>query len=63
MANKEIRRRMAATGIKHWQVAQRLGIHEVTLVRWLRTELPEDRHQLVVNAIDELKKEGAGYGE
>lgn len=63
MANKEIRRRMAAAGIKHWQVAQRLGIHEVTLVRWLRTELPEDKYHLVLNAIDELEKDGSGYGE
>lgn len=52
MDNKEIRQRMKGSGVKQWQLADKLGISEATLVRWLRkNELPEDVQQKVLEIL------------
>lgn len=43
--------------VKQWQVAKQMGVSEFTFCRWLREELPPERHAQVMAAIDELKKE------
>lgn len=44
-----------------WKVADKIGVHSITLTRWLRTELPDEKYQKLVNAIDEIAAEaGAG---
>jgi transposase-like protein len=40
-----------------WAIAEKLGIHENTLYRWLRTEMDSNKKRMVLNAINELKKE------
>lgn len=60
-ANQEIRSQIFINRLFHWQVAERAGITDATLCRWLRTEMREDRKQRVEKAIDELlaeRKEG-----
>lgn len=43
--------------IANWMIAEKLGIHENTFGRWMRTELPEVKKREIVNIIDELKTE------
>ena len=57
IANKEIRRKIGAYGLKQWQVAEALGIGECALSRKLRTELPNDEKEKILAIIDELGKE------
>lgn len=57
--NQDIRKAIRIAGIKQWQVAQKLGIGEVTLIRWLRVDLSEERRKAIFAAIDALKAEGA----
>jgi transposase-like protein len=40
-----------------WAIAEKLGIHENTLYRWLRTEMDSNKKRMVMDAINQLKKE------
>lgn len=51
MNNKKIRAALAAYGMKHWELAELLGIHPVTLSIKLRHELPEEEQEEIVNKI------------
>lgn len=47
-------------GIKMYQIAEKLGIHYVTLNGRLRKQLPIEAKQEIFNIIDELKQEKGG---
>jgi hypothetical protein len=55
--NDDIRRSIREYGLHQWMVAEHLGISEATFTRWLRTEMSNDRKRMVMNAIQELKRE------
>lgn len=57
MKNKEIKFAMIEKGLKQWQVAEALGIHESVFSRMLRNELPEDEKKTVLEAIAKYGKE------
>lgn len=57
IANKEIRRKIGAYGLRQWQVADALGMSEATFYRKLRTELPSEEKEKFLAIIDELGKE------
>lgn len=59
-ANNEIREKARTAGVKHWQIANAMGVSEQTLVRWLRTPLDECKRQRIIAAIEQLT---AGAGE
>ena len=60
MANKEIRTAITAAGVRYWQIADVLQVHENTLYRLLRHELTGEKRQRVLAAIAHAKatKEG-----
>ena len=51
MANTDVRYEIMKSGLKNYQVATMLGVTETTFSRWLRTELPADRKQKILEAI------------
>ena len=55
MANKEIREEIKNSGFFKWQIADKIGICEMSLIRWLRTELTEERKERIRAAISLLK--------
>lgn len=57
MANKEIRVRLAETGIKQYEVADYLKIADTSLSRKLRKELPSEEKIRILQIIDKLSKE------
>lgn len=62
MINAEIRKSIAAAGLKHWQVADAAGISETTLCVWLRKPLKGERLERVreaIRALTEGKREGS----
>ena len=59
MANKEIREKAKTSGVRLWQIAEKLGISEPTMTRKLRHELPEADKQIILALIDELSREAA----
>ena len=55
-ANKEIRDALAARNMSQWKLADALGIHEETLCRKLRRELPDDEKARLISAIESYKE-------
>ena len=52
--NTDIRAAIKESKLRQYQVAEKIGISEFTLVRWLRKELSEERKQQIFTAIREL---------
>ena len=52
--NKEIRQKIARYGLRNYEVANALHINPNTFQHWLMQELPAQRKQAVLRAIDEL---------
>lgn len=57
MNNLEIRQAISNSGLPHYEIAHRLGIHENTLGRKLRYELSQEEKTKILNIIEENKKE------
>lgn len=58
-ANQDIRDYLYRLGIKHWQLAEELGVHEITVCRWLRYELTNDKKDKILKAIERIKESRA----
>lgn len=52
--NKEVRKQIAKHGLRNYEVANALHINPNTFQHWLMQELPAERKQAVLRAIDEL---------
>lgn len=55
--NQVIRREARACNVPLWRIAVRLGISEPTMTRRLRTELPEEERQEILDVIHQLAEE------
>jgi len=55
-ANMIIREELKARGVRHWELANELGVSEQTLVRWLRFELSEDKQMEMLEKIEAIAK-------
>lgn len=53
-ANEEIRKKIKDNGIFQWEVAEALGVSEVTLIRWLRVPVSDTKKEELVHAISEV---------
>ena len=49
--NRDVRQVMKDKRVFQWEVAERLGVHETTVIRWMRTELPEDKKKAILDAV------------
>lgn len=58
-ANEPVRTAARVAGVPLWAVANRIGVSEPTLLRWLRTPLPEEKERNIMGAISELGEEWA----
>ena len=57
MRNQEIRQAAVVNGVRFWQIAEVLGVHENTLSRRFRAELPQKEKEEILNIIERLSKE------
>ena len=57
MRNEEVRIALFQHNIKQWEVAEQLGVSEVTICRWLRSNLPQDKKAEIMSAINKLAEE------
>ena len=55
MKNIDIRQEIEHARIRHYELAKALGVHETTLSRWLRDDLPADKKEQILNAIRTFK--------
>lgn len=56
MKNQKIRQTALAKGVRLWQIAEALGVHENTFSRRMRTELPQEEQERILAIIDDLAK-------
>lgn len=56
-ANAELRQYMAINGVRQWEVAAHMGVHESVLSRWMRVPLSDGRKVRVESAVKELVRE------
>ena len=55
-ANADIRKEAEIAGVKMWQIAAKLGIHQCTFSTWLRFELSDELKAQIRDAIAEIKE-------
>lgn len=60
MNNAKIRNELARTRLKYWELARIMGIHEGSLSRKLRDELPEEEQNRIVDLIRQHVKQTGG---
>ena len=52
--NKEVRRQIAKSKLRHYEIANYLGISQFTFAHWLQAEMPKERKEMVLRAISEI---------
>ena len=60
MKNARIKIAMTENDLHQWEVAQIMGIHEGSLSRLLRNELPAEEQDRIVDLIRQHTKTGGG---
>ena len=51
MCNKDLRDEMRIANVRQWEVADAIGVSEMTMVKWLRNELDAEKKALVREGI------------
>lgn len=54
MLNSEIKQQIKESNIRMWEVAEHLGVSDMTLQRWLRSERNTSHQYEIVKAFNEL---------
>ena len=54
MYNLDVRLAIKQNRLCHYEVANKVGISEATLCRWLREELSEDKRNTILKAISDI---------
>lgn len=57
MENRDIRRKAKGHDISLWRIAEKIGISEPTLTRWMRTPLDSEHRKLIEDALNSLIRE------
>ena len=57
MCNKDLRDEMRIANVRQWEVAEAIGISEMTMVKWLRRELDDNKKSLVREGIAKAKQQ------
>ncbi len=57
MCNKDLRDEMRIANVRQWEVAEAIGISEMTMVKWLRKELNASKKALVREGIFKAAQE------
>lgn len=55
MCNEDLRNEIRIANVKQWEVADAIGISEMTMVKWLRKELSPDKKAMVREGIAAVK--------
>lgn len=56
MTSSQLKRMFKKEGIRMWEIAEILQIHEVTFGRWFRHEdMPKDKELAILGAVEQIK--------
>lgn len=54
MCNKDLRDEMRIANVRQWEIAEAIGISEMTMVKWLRRELSDSKKALIREGISKV---------
>ena len=57
MCNKDLRDEMRIANVRQWEVAEAIGISEMTMVKWLRRELDDNKKVLMREGISRVARQ------
>lgn len=57
MENLKIRRKLKEMKVLQWQLAEKMEVSEMTLVRKLRRELEEEEQKRIIAIIEDIAKD------
>ena len=57
MCNKDLRDEMRIANVRQWEVAEAIGISEMTMVKWLRRELSDSKKVLIREGISKVARQ------
>lgn len=57
MCNKDLRDEMRIANVRQWEVAEAIGISEMTMVKWLRRELDDSKKALIREGISKIARQ------
>lgn len=57
MCNKDLRDEMRSANVRQWEVAEAIGISEMTMVKWLRRELSDSKKVLIREGISKVARQ------
>ncbi len=57
MCNRDLRDEMRIANVRQWEVAEAIGISEMTMVKWLRRELDDSKKALVRKGISKAAQQ------
>lgn len=57
MCNKDLRDEMRIANVRQWEVAEAIGISEMTMVKWLRRELDDSKKALIREGISKVARQ------
>ena len=55
-ANSELRSQIERRRLRHYEIADTLGVSPYTLSHWLQSELPDDKKRVILDAIRETER-------
>lgn len=55
MTNAELKAEIKANGFPLWRIAEQIGVCDLTIARWLRSERDTTHQPQILKALDELK--------
>ena len=55
--NEKIRQLAKKKRIALWEIADKIGISEATITRWMRVQLSAEKESLILNGIHEIAAE------
>ena len=62
MSNQLLRDYAKISGVKLWEVAERLNLQDTNLSKMLRHQLPDDKQNELIAIIDQIAREKEGGG-
>lgn len=57
MCNKDLRDEMRIANVRQWEVAEAIGVSEMTMVKWLRRELDDNKKALIRDGISKVAQQ------
>lgn len=57
MCNKDLRDEMRIANVRQWEVAEAIGVSEMTMVKWLRMELDDNKKALIREGISKVAQQ------